>query len=264
VGDIEEIVGMVNDVLDVDLTAADGVGAYAGLRPLVGHPGGDTVRVSREHRVLREPDGLVRVAGGKYTTYRVMARDAVEVALEGAPGGRPSGTVDLPLVGAAPRRELDRVAGELFAVTSLPEASCARLVDRHGTAARTIVALGRQTGTLRPLAADVPHLEAEVIWAARRELALSLDDVLARRMRLAMALPDHGASIAPRVAALLGAELGWDAERQGVEVGAYLASASREYDVPGQPPTWQPGSLPDADERPTTVAGARPDPVVAA
>jgi glycerol-3-phosphate dehydrogenase len=254
VADVEAIVGMVNDVLDVDLTPADGIGAYAGLRPLVGHPGGDTVRVSREHKVLREPDGLVRVSGGKYTTYRLMARDVVDVAVEGEAGVAPSRTGDLPLLGAAPRPALDHLAGELFASTILPREACVQLVDRHGTAAREVVALARRTDSLRPLADDVPQLEAEVIWAARAELALSVDDVLARRMRLAMALPDRGASIAPRVAALLGAELGWDGDRQRREVDAYLASASRAYDVPGQPPTWRPTEDAAAASPPEAVA----------
>jgi glycerol-3-phosphate dehydrogenase len=256
VADIEAIVAMVNDVLDVGLTPADGIGAYAGLRPLVGHPGGDTVRVSREHEVLREPDGLVRVSGGKYTTYRLMARDVVDVALEGAAGVAPSATAELPLLGAAPRPALDHLAAELFASTILPRPACEQLVDRHGTAAREVVALARRTDSLRPLADGIPQLEAEVIWAARMELALSLDDVLARRMRLAMALRDRGASVASRVAGLLGAELGWDSDRQRREVDAYLASASREYDVPGLAPTWRPSEDATARPWPEAVAAA--------
>jgi glycerol-3-phosphate dehydrogenase len=185
-----------------------------------------------------------------------MARDAVDVALEGRAALPRSRTADLPLIGAAPRADLDHLASELFASTSLPRLACEALVDRHGIAARRIVAHGRATGGLRLLGDGIPHLEAEVAWAAREELALSLDDVLARRMRLAMALPDRGAAVAPRVAQLLGAELGWDAERQRAEVDAYLESASREYDVPGRPPTWTP-------EPTTVVAGTSVEPVAA-
>ena len=94
-------------MLDVDLRREDAVGAFAGLRPLVGVPGGDTARVSREHTIHREDSGLVRVSGGKYTTYRLMARDAVDVALEGDGPVPPSRTADLPLLGAAPRADLD-------------------------------------------------------------------------------------------------------------------------------------------------------------
>jgi glycerol-3-phosphate dehydrogenase len=95
------------------------------------------------------------------------------------------------------------------------------------------VRLGLAEDLMRPLAADVSHLEAEVAWAVREEMALSLDDVLSRRMRLSMARRDRCASLAPRVAAIMGAELGWDATRQSAEVEAFLESAHREYDVPG-------------------------------
>ena len=92
--------------------------------------------------------------------------------------------------------------------------------------------MGAATDTLRELVAGHHHLEAEVTWAARHELALSLDDVLARRLRLVHELPDRGAGIAPRVAALMGSELGWDADRQATEVAAYVDSARREFGVP--------------------------------
>jgi glycerol-3-phosphate dehydrogenase len=231
--EVEAILGMVNEVLDVDLRREDVVGAYAGLRPLVGVPGGDTVRVSREHKVQRELSGLVRVSGGKYTTYRLMARDAVDVALEGAASRPASATADLALLGALPATRLERLAEELASGTGLEGSVTRPLVDRHGAQAYDVVTLGRELDQLRPLGADTPHLEAEVTWAVRHELALSLDDVLSRRMRLAMRLPDRGASIALRVAALMGAELGWDAARQAAEVAAYLAQARREYGVPG-------------------------------
>jgi glycerol-3-phosphate dehydrogenase len=106
------------------------------------------------------------------------------------------------------------------------------LVDRHGTQARDVLALGRERGLLGRLVDGEEHLEAEVAWAGRHELALSLDDVLARRMRLAHELPDRGASIAPRVADILGDELGWDDARRAAEVDAYRSSAEREFAVP--------------------------------
>jgi glycerol-3-phosphate dehydrogenase len=86
---------------------------------------------------------------------------------------------------------------------------------------------------LRPLADDTLELEAEVAWAVRQELALGIDDVLTRRMRLSMARRDRGEALAPRVAQIMGDELDWDADRQAAEVGAYLVSAHREFDVPG-------------------------------
>ena len=100
-----------------------------------------------------------------------------------------------------------------------------------------MVALGAELDLLHPLVPGRLFLEAEVAWAVRHELALSLDDVLARRTRLAQELPDRGAAIAPRVAAIMGADLDWGEARQRLEVDAFLASARREYSVapPGAP-----------------------------
>jgi glycerol-3-phosphate dehydrogenase len=230
--EVEGILAALTGVLDLDLGREDVVGAYTGLRPLVGEPGGDTVRVSREHKVHREANGVVRVSGGKFTTYRIMARDAIDVALEGRSGVPPSGTAELALVGAAPRPALARLASELAARTGLEPASVEALVDRHGTEAARVLALGSELDLLRPLGPGIRQLEAEVAWAVRHEMALGIDDVLARRMRLAMALPDRGAAIVDRVADIVGRELGWDEAARRRAAAEYLANAHREYDVP--------------------------------
>ncbi len=232
--EVDQILENVNHVLDVDLKREDAVGAFTGLRPLVGVPGGDTARVSREHTIHREDSGLVRASGGKYTTYRLMARDAVDVALEDRGESIPrSRTADLELLGAAPREELDRLVSELATSSGIGNDRVRSLVDRHGTQARDVLDLGRQLDLLRPLADDVLQLEAEVAWAVSHEMALSLDDVLSRRMRLSTVRRDRGAGVAPRVAKIMGDQLGWDTERQAAEVETYLASAHREFDVPG-------------------------------
>jgi len=234
--EVDELLAAVNRVLDVDLTRDDVVGTYAGLRPLIApaHAEGSTVKASREHRVVVERNGLVRVSGGKYTTYRAMAEETVDAAL-GVLGeraaARPSGTVKRRLVGAADRPELDALAANFNADGGPDPDVAARLVARHGTQARDVVALGRECGLLGRLIETEEHLEAEVGWAARHELALSIDDVLSRRMRLVQELPDRGAAVAPRVAAILGAELGWDAARQAAEVASFLDGARREFAV---------------------------------
>ena len=225
----------VNATMDVGLTRDDVVGTFAGLRPLVAPSDGSTVKASREHRVTVEASGVVRVGGGKYTTYRVMARDVIDAVL-GRDGAkkRPTATAYRRLVGAADEAELVRIATELDAdpaVHAVSPVAATRLVARHGTEAPAVVALGAELDLLRPLVPGRPFLEAEVAWAARHELALSLDDVLARRTRLAQELPDRGASLAPRVAWILGAELGWDERRQSVEIETYLAGARREFSV---------------------------------
>jgi glycerol-3-phosphate dehydrogenase len=243
--DIDELLETVNRQIDIDLTRGDIVGTYAGMRPLVGDPGGSTVKTSREHRVAADASGLVRISGGKYTTYRVMARDVVDASLGKTEAKRRrSGTAELPLIGAAPRDELTQIAASLERPlrdaaaargetrATWPARVARRLADRYGREAPDVLALARERNLAGPLGERVDHLQAEVAWAARHELALSLDDVLARRMRLAQELPDRGASIAAGVAAVMGAELGWDKRRQNTEVKRYLESARREYGVP--------------------------------
>jgi glycerol-3-phosphate dehydrogenase len=237
--DVDELLETVNRTMDLDLGRSDIVGTYAGMRPLVGGSGDSTVKASREHKVTRDASGIVRISGGKYTTYRVMARDVVDAALgRSERGRRPSRTADQPLTGAAPRTDLDRLARAIDgSYAGLETMAAIRLVDRHGTAATAVLELGSQLGLVagdgRPQALGAGgHLAAEVPWAVRHELAIALDDVMSRRMRLAQVLPDRGEAIAPRVAELMGAELGWDAARQEHEVAAYLEEARREYGVP--------------------------------
>jgi glycerol-3-phosphate dehydrogenase len=181
-----------------------------------------------------EANGLVRVSGGKYTTYRAMAEQTVDAALGAIADratARPSRTATRRLVGAADRPALAALAASLATEHALDRAVVDRLVARHGTEAGDVLALGRECGLLGRLVEGEDHLEVEVLWAARHELALSIDDVLARRMRLVQELPDRGAGVAPRVAALLGAELDWDEARQAAEIAAFLETARREFAV---------------------------------
>ena len=233
--EVDELLAAVNGTLHVDLARGDLVGTYAGFRPLVGTARrGSTVTVSREHRVQVDRPGLVRVSGGKYTTYRVMAADAVDAALGQEAKRRPSTTDDLPIIGGSDSATLTALAASLSAA-GLDAPAAERLVARHGTQAADVVELGKATETLRRIGPGIDQLEAEVVWAVRRELALGLDDMLARRTRLAQELPDRGASIVERVSALIATELGWDEPQRSAEVERYLASARVEYGVPGQP-----------------------------
>jgi glycerol-3-phosphate dehydrogenase len=233
--EIEKLLETVNATMNVDLRRADVVGTFAGLRPLIAPSNGSTVKASREHRVTVERGGVVRVGGGKYTTYRIMARDVIDAVLgRDEATARPSRTADWRLVGAADARSRAQIGAELMTIrdiAGLGAATAIRLVDRHGTEAPGVVALGADLDLLRTLVPGRPFLEAEIAWAARHESALSLDDALARRTRLAQELPDRGAAIAPRVAAIMGAELDWGESRRALEVESYLASARREFSV---------------------------------
>jgi glycerol-3-phosphate dehydrogenase len=239
--EVDKLLETVNATMAVGLSRDDVVGTYAGLRPLIAPSSGSTVKASREHRVTVESNGVVRIGGGKYTTYRVMALDVIDAVLgRDAARAKPSQTADWRLVGAADANAQARIANDLATIPAMRACGLditSRLVARHGTEASAVVALGGELNLLRTLTPGRALLEAEVAWAARQELALNLDDVLARRTRLAQELPDRGAAIAPRVAEILGGELGWGASRQVLEVQNYLASARREFAVapPGPP-----------------------------
>jgi glycerol-3-phosphate dehydrogenase len=238
--EVDQLLRTVNDTMDVGLTRDDVVGTYAGLRPLIAPSSGSTVKASREHRITAERNGVVRIGGGKYTTYRVMARDVIDVVL-GREGAErlPSVTAERRLVGAADRSELDRIVAEVRSVAAVaaahPEAA-PRLVARYGTEAPGIVALGGQLDLLRPLVPGRPYLEAEIAWGIRRELALSIDDVLSRRLRLSPELGGGWPAVARRTAEIMGGELGWGEARQALEVEAYASIIEHEYSVAAATP----------------------------
>ncbi len=238
--EVDEILGNVNRTLDVGLSRSDVLGAFAGLRPLATDPGGtpgSTVKASREHRIRTEPSGLVRVSGGKYTTYRLMALQTVDAALgPAAAKARPSITAEVPIIGGAAPEALDAVAARIAGETGLGRDLADRLVARYGTQASDVVSLGSELDLLRPLASDVSVLEVEVVWSVRQESAMSVDDFLARRTRLAQARLDRGMAVAGRVAELMGSELGWSAADIDASVHAFGAGARREFDIPQEAP----------------------------
>jgi glycerol-3-phosphate dehydrogenase len=192
--DIAFLLDTLNATLATPLTRDDVLGAYAGLRPLVEGDETTTADLSRRHAVVRSPDGLISVVGGKLTTYRKMAEDAVDAAVDAgglANVARPCRTKDLPLVGAAPRDALAAVAAPR------------RLVDRHGTLAPDVLALaGGDPQLLAPLLPGLDVLAAEVLYAVEYEGALDAGDVLDRRTRIGH-VEDDRVQVRPVVDALL-------------------------------------------------------------
>jgi glycerol-3-phosphate dehydrogenase len=172
------LLDVVSRALAVPVTPQDVVGSFAGLRPLAATGAGRTADLSRNHVVHRGGDGVVSVYGGKLTTYRKMAQDAVDTLARG-PAGLPAGpspTRTLPLVGAAPPAELAEVAAP------------ARLVRRYGTEAGLVASMAEEDPSLlAPLAPGIPVLGVELAFGVRHEGALTVDDLLARRTRLALA-----------------------------------------------------------------------------
>jgi glycerol-3-phosphate dehydrogenase len=222
---VDEVIGNINMTIDEPISRADVIATFAGIRPLAATSDESTVTASREHVIASPVPGLYTVRGGKYTTYRRIAADVVDAALGARAKGSPSRTAELVLAGGSTPLPTVEPRG-------IDSEALAALVGRYGSETNQLLAMGAERGLLGRLHPEADHIEAEVVWAVERELALGLDDILARRLRLAIETADHGASVAARVAAIVGPALGWDDARQATEVAAYTASAAREYGVP--------------------------------
>ncbi|TFV60155.1 UNVERIFIED_ORG: glycerol-3-phosphate dehydrogenase/oxidase [Bacillus sp. AZ43] len=234
--DIAYLLDQVNRVLVRPLTPDDILGVYAGLRPLLAGESDETSRLSREHAVVTPVPGLVLVAGGKYTTYRVMAEDAVDAATAGLPDVPPSTTAGLPLVGADRWTEVRDRAAELAAGSGLPEDAVERLLSRHGDRVGDVLDLARADPDLaRPVDGAPAYLAAEVVHAARAEGALHLDDVLTRRTRISIETGHRGVESAPHVARLMASVHGWQPDFLAREVAHYEARVEAERESQRMP-----------------------------
>ncbi|MBN1262173.1 MAG: glycerol-3-phosphate dehydrogenase/oxidase, partial [Anaerolineae bacterium] len=212
------------------LSLDDVIATFAGVRPVIGSGKADPSKESRDHVVWNE-DGLLTVTGGKLTTFRVIALDALRALRDRLPEmPRPGGdmpvlnTVDVPLPGAE----------------NLDAAQRRRLLGRYGAAAPALVKLARP-GELTAIP-GTETLWAELRWAARSENVVHLDDLLLRRTRLGVLLPQGGAGIMDDIRTCCRQELGWDEERWHAEVAAYLALWNCCYSLPPRQeiPDWQP------------------------
>jgi len=234
--DITYLLEHVNAMLDRPIGPDDIEGVYAGLRPLLAGEDENTSALSREHAVVEPMLGLMLVAGGKFTTYRVMAADVVNHAARRLSGTRRSRTQDLPMVGAdgfsaawTNRADTARRHGIAVGVYE-------HLLERYGTLATELLAL---IGDNPKLAAPVPgapeYLAAEVAYAAVAEGARHLDDVLTRRTRISIETAHRGVDSARKVAEVMGEVLGWDAATRDREVTHYLARVQAERESQKMP-----------------------------
>jgi glycerol-3-phosphate dehydrogenase len=229
--EVEYLLDSASRVLNTKLEPDDIVATYAGIRPLVG-TSAKTEAISREELIDEREPGLFTVRGGKYTTYRRVAARAVDLASQSLGRFTPSPTARIPLIGALPPHALDRLADRVAGETGIALVSARHLVGRYGTEALEVASLAVANGLDTPLVAGLPYLVIEAWWAVHREHALSVDDVLARRTRVAIEDPDHGASAAETVAQILGEALAWTSSKRSLEVGEYVRSATSEYGVP--------------------------------
>jgi glycerol-3-phosphate dehydrogenase len=228
--DIDYILDHVNAVLSTPLTHDDIEGVYAGLRPLLSGENESTSQLSREHAVARPQPGLISIAGGKYTTYRLMAKDAIDAASEDiGPGVSPSVTEHIPLVGAEGYHAMVNQVERLSRRVGIPVWRMQRLLDRYGSMAGDLLALAAdEPGLLEPLEGAEEYLRVEIVYAVTHEAALHLDDLLARRTRISIETPHRGVDSAEPVARLVAPILGWDEERIANEVQSYSARVEAE------------------------------------
>jgi glycerol-3-phosphate dehydrogenase len=235
--DIDYLLEQVNSVLSAPLSRADVEGVYAGLRPLLSGESESTSKLSREHVVGHPVPGLVVVAGGKYTTYRVMAKDAVDEAVRGMDQFVPASCTDtIALAGAAGFEGVRNQRHRLAAQSGLHLARIEHLLGRYGSLIHDLLALiAADPALAQPLPGVDDYLLAEVVYAVTHEGARHLDDVLARRTRASIEAWDRGVSAAPVVAALMAPLLGWDTTHQATEVEHYLARVNAERESQQQP-----------------------------
>ncbi|OQO90336.1 glycerol-3-phosphate dehydrogenase [Saccharomonospora piscinae] len=251
--DIDYLLSQVNNVLATPLTHDDIEGVYAGLRPLLAGESEETSKLSREHAVARVAPGLVAIAGGKYTTYRVMAADAVDAASGDLPGRPRSSITDkVPLLGADGYHALVNQADHLAARHGLHPYRVRHLLDRYGSLIGEVLAEADGKPELtKPLDAAPDYLKVEVVYAASHEGAMHLEDVLARRTRISIEYPHRGADCAEQVAELVGEVLGWSPETRASEVRVYQARVRAERESQTEP------GDEDADARRSAAPEAR-------
>lgn len=229
--DVQYILDQANRVLEPKLRADEIIGVYAGLRPLVANnKSATTTKLSREHTVDRPAAGFVSIAGGKYTTYRVMGKDVVDRAvIELRKLTQESVTDKLPLVGAdgyfALEQQKERIAQE----SGLDVKTVEHLLNRHGSLISEILEIiDEQPKLAGALDSALPYIKAEIVYAASHEGARSVDDVISRRTRLSFEAVNHGVHLADEIAALIAPVLGWSTKERKESVAQYNELVDRE------------------------------------
>ena len=228
--DIDYLLGHANSLLADPLTRDDVIGVYAGLRPLLAGESDSTSKLSREHAVASPVRGLVMIAGGKYTTYRILAKDAVDAAVRQLNQKVPAScTEEVPLLGADGYHALWNARPLLVAETGLRDLHIEHLLNRYGSLLPELLEMIKSSPALaHPLDGAPEYLKIEAVYAASHEGALHLDDILARRTRISIETWDRGVAAAPEVARLVAPILGWGPADVDREVEHYRKRVDAE------------------------------------
>jgi glycerol-3-phosphate dehydrogenase len=235
--DIQYLLDQVNRVLRTPLSHEDVEGVYAGLRPLLSGESEATSKLSREHAVATTAAGLTTIAGGKYTTYRVMAEDVIDAVAHNLPQRvPPSVTARTPLLGAEGYHALWNRRRRLAEESGLHVSRIEHLLGRYGSLTTEVLDLlaGRPELGERVDGADT-YLKVEAVYAASHEGAVHLDDLLTRRTRTSIETFDRGLAAARCVAPLMGEVLGWDEDDIAAELAHYEARVEAERESQRMP-----------------------------
>ncbi|MDX6277805.1 MAG: glycerol-3-phosphate dehydrogenase [Nocardioidaceae bacterium] len=239
--DIDYLLHHVNKVLVEPLTHEDVAGVYAGLRPLLAGEDAATSKLSREHAVSTSVKGLVVIAGGKYTTYRIMAKDAIDAAVDAMSSQLdrmvPSScTEDVPLLGADGFEAVWNQRQMLATASGLGIGRIEHLLHRYGSLTNELLDLIAERPDLgNALTGADDYLRAEIVYAATHEGARHLDDAIARRTRISIETFDRGTEVAVEVAELMGGVLGWTKDQRDNEVDHYLKRVEAERESQTMP-----------------------------
>src|SRR6266571_6660008 len=232
--DIAYLLKHVNEYVEANLTHNDILSVYAGYRPLVKSRGARAADLSRTHVVLQETNGMITIVGGKLTTYRRMAQDTIDVIAkrDGMPISH--STRNLLLTGAIGWRDAKQEIEARSRQLGLAPEVVEHLEFNFGSHASAVLDLIDEDKSLRErLIPDLPYLRAEVVYACRAEMAMTLEDVLARRTRLILEDGARGVGIAPQVAALMARELGWSSDHMNSQVEQYRALVEHQLESEG-------------------------------
>lgn len=228
--DIDYVLSQVNQRVSRQLGYEDIVGVFSGLRPLLSGKSDATTNLSRNHAVAVVTPGLVSVAGGKYTTYRVIGKDAVEVALKEAKVAAPESVTErTPIVGADGYHALVNQVSMLAAKYGVDEQLITHLLGRYGSLCEQVLAPGLEDRQLlTPVEGAEGYCWAEVLYAVTDEGALHVEDVLLRRLRVGMEYADRGVGAVDGVARRIAPYLGWDDARVEEEISGFVDRVNAE------------------------------------
>ncbi len=222
--DVEYLLRAINGAITGTITPADVVGTWAGLRPLVkSASSGRTADLSRRHKVAVGASGVISITGGKLTTYREMAADTIDAVVDALP--------EVPRSARRSRTSRLRLRGAdgYDAVRAGADDRTTHLADRYGGETRALLAMVERDPALgEAVVAGLPYLKVEVVWAARHEMARTVDDVLSRRTRARLLARDASDAAADEVGRLLAAELGLSDDEVAAQVADYRAQLAHE------------------------------------